>query len=125
MEAVAGLAGAAIGLGLARLLADAAVALTASTVSTLYVATAAVPPALESAIRATSASLDPRLRLYDMMTVDKLDKAGLATISFLTAVLTLLCGLALLLSTRNPDLRPADLRAEAERVLRLRVGGDR
>jgi putative ABC transport system permease protein len=44
--ALLGAAGAAIGLGLARLLADAAVALTAPTVSTLYVATAAVPPAL-------------------------------------------------------------------------------
>ena len=42
--AVLGLIGAAAGLGLARVLADGAVALTSSTVSTLYVATAAVPP---------------------------------------------------------------------------------
>ena len=46
--AVLGLAGAGIGLGFARILADAAVALTASTVSTLYVATAAVPPSLQT-----------------------------------------------------------------------------
>jgi putative ABC transport system permease protein len=39
--------GIALGLGLARLLADAAVALTASTVSTLYIAAAAVPPDLD------------------------------------------------------------------------------
>jgi putative ABC transport system permease protein len=39
--------GAALGLGLARLLADGAVALTASTVGTLYIATAAVPPAID------------------------------------------------------------------------------
>jgi putative ABC transport system permease protein len=45
--AVLGLAGAALGLGLARVLAAAAVDLTASTVSTLYIATAAAPPALE------------------------------------------------------------------------------
>ncbi len=44
--AVFGVAGAALGLALARLLADGAVALTASTVSTLYVATAAAPPTL-------------------------------------------------------------------------------
>jgi putative ABC transport system permease protein len=43
-----GVIGAALGLGLARLLADAAIALTSSTVSTLYVATAAIPPAIES-----------------------------------------------------------------------------
>ena len=46
--AVLGVAGAALGLGLARLLAEAAVSLTASTVSTLYIATAASPPALEA-----------------------------------------------------------------------------
>jgi putative ABC transport system permease protein len=45
--AALGLAGAALGLGLARLLADAAVALTSSTVSTLYIAAAAAPPAIE------------------------------------------------------------------------------
>jgi putative ABC transport system permease protein len=45
--AALGLAGAALGLGLARVLADAAVALTSSTVTTLYIATAAVPPALD------------------------------------------------------------------------------
>lgn len=43
-----GLVGAGVGLGLARLLADAAVALTASTVSTLYVAASAVPPSLDA-----------------------------------------------------------------------------
>ncbi|MCC7044941.1 MAG: ABC transporter permease [Acidobacteria bacterium] len=41
-----GLVGAAAGLGLARLLADAALALTSSTVSTLYIAVAAAPPAI-------------------------------------------------------------------------------
>ncbi len=41
-----GVAGAALGLGLARWLADAAVALTSSTVATLYVATASAPPAI-------------------------------------------------------------------------------
>ncbi len=46
--AILGIAGAALGLGLARGLAAAAVSLTASTVSTLYVATAAAPPALEA-----------------------------------------------------------------------------
>jgi putative ABC transport system permease protein len=46
--AMLGVVGAALGLGLARLLADVAVALTASTVSTLYVATAAVPPVLDA-----------------------------------------------------------------------------
>ena len=43
---VFGVAGAALGIGLARVLADAAIALTSSTVSTLYVATAAVAPAI-------------------------------------------------------------------------------
>jgi putative ABC transport system permease protein len=47
--AALGLAGSAVGLGMATLLADAAVRLTASTVSTLYVATAAVPPGLDGA----------------------------------------------------------------------------
>jgi putative ABC transport system permease protein len=41
-----GLVGAGAGLGLARLLADAALALTSSTVSTLYIAVAAAPPAI-------------------------------------------------------------------------------
>jgi putative ABC transport system permease protein len=45
--AALGTVGAALGLGLARLLADGAVALTASTVGTLYIATAAVPPAID------------------------------------------------------------------------------
>lgn len=45
--AIFGVAGAAVGLGLARLLADAAVALTASTVSTLYVRVSALPPELD------------------------------------------------------------------------------
>lgn len=44
--ALLGLAGVAVGLGLARLLADAAVSLTAATVSTLYIATAAAAPDL-------------------------------------------------------------------------------
>jgi putative ABC transport system permease protein len=44
--AVLGLAGAVLGLVLGRVMADAAVGLTASTVSTLYIATAAAPPAL-------------------------------------------------------------------------------
>jgi putative ABC transport system permease protein len=44
--AVLGLAGAVLGLGLGRVMADAAVGLTASTVSTLYIATASAPPAL-------------------------------------------------------------------------------
>ena len=44
---VLGLAGAVLGLGLGRLMADAAVGLTSSTVSTLYIATAAAPPGLE------------------------------------------------------------------------------
>lgn len=42
--AVLAIAGIAIGLGLARLLADAAVTLTSSTVSTLYIASVAAPP---------------------------------------------------------------------------------
>jgi putative ABC transport system permease protein len=42
--AVLAVAGIAIGLGLARLLADAAVTLTASTVSTLYIAAVSAPP---------------------------------------------------------------------------------
>lgn len=46
--AVLGVAGATIGLGLARLLASAAIGLTSSTVSTLYIATAAVPPDLDA-----------------------------------------------------------------------------
>ena len=45
--ALMGLAGTALGLGLGRLLADAAVGVTGATVSTLYIATAAAPPALE------------------------------------------------------------------------------
>ncbi len=45
--AVLGVAGATIGLGLARVLATGAIALTSSTVSTLYIATAAAPPALD------------------------------------------------------------------------------
>jgi putative ABC transport system permease protein len=54
--AVLGLAGAALGLGLGRLMADAAVGLTASTVSTLYIAAAAQPPGLTTghAILATA-----------------------------------------------------------------------
>jgi putative ABC transport system permease protein len=44
--AVLGLGGAALGIGLGRVMADAAVGLTASTVSTLYIATAAAPPSL-------------------------------------------------------------------------------
>ena len=44
--AVLGLAGTALGVGLGRVLADAAVGLTSSTVSTLYIATAAAPPSL-------------------------------------------------------------------------------
>ncbi len=44
--AVMGLAGAALGLGLGRLLADLAVGVTGATVSTIYIATAAAPPAL-------------------------------------------------------------------------------
>jgi putative ABC transport system permease protein len=40
-------AGIAIGLGLARLLADAAVSLTASTVSTLYIAAVSAPPEMD------------------------------------------------------------------------------
>ena len=44
--ALMGLAGTALGLGLGRLLADAAVGVTGATVSTLYIATAAAPPAL-------------------------------------------------------------------------------
>ena len=43
--AVLAVAGIAIGLGLARLLADAAVTLTSATVSTLYIAAVAAPPA--------------------------------------------------------------------------------
>ena len=45
---VLGLAGTVPGIGLGRLLADWAVGVTGATVSTLYVATAAAPPALES-----------------------------------------------------------------------------
>ncbi|HXG87782.1 MAG TPA: FtsX-like permease family protein [Vicinamibacterales bacterium] len=44
--AALGLAGTIVGIGLGRLLADVAVDLTSRTVSTLYIATAAVPPAL-------------------------------------------------------------------------------
>jgi putative ABC transport system permease protein len=43
------IAGIAIGLGLARLLADAAVTLTSSTVSTLYIASVAAPPEMNIA----------------------------------------------------------------------------
>jgi putative ABC transport system permease protein len=42
------LAGIVLGLGLARVLADATVALTSATVSTLYIATAAVPPDMDA-----------------------------------------------------------------------------
>lgn len=44
--AVLGIAGSILGIGLGRLLADAAVGLTSATVSTLYIATAAATPAL-------------------------------------------------------------------------------
>jgi putative ABC transport system permease protein len=44
--AVLSLAGSAIGIGLGRLLADAALALTSTTVSVLYIAAAAAPPSL-------------------------------------------------------------------------------
>jgi putative ABC transport system permease protein len=44
--AVLGLVGALLGLGLGRMMADAAVGLTASTVSTLYIAAVSAPPAL-------------------------------------------------------------------------------
>jgi putative ABC transport system permease protein len=44
--AVLGLAGTVLGLGLGRVMADAAVGLTSATVSTLYIATAAAPPDL-------------------------------------------------------------------------------
>lgn len=46
--AVLGLAGAVLGLGMGRLMADGAVGLTSATVSTLYIATAAAPPAMSS-----------------------------------------------------------------------------
>ncbi|HQZ38515.1 MAG TPA: FtsX-like permease family protein [Vicinamibacterales bacterium] len=46
--AVLGLAGTVVGIGLGRALADAAVGLTSSTVSTLYIATAAATPALSA-----------------------------------------------------------------------------
>lgn len=46
--AALGIAGSAAGIGMAKLLADAAVGLTASTVNTLYVATAAAPPEIDS-----------------------------------------------------------------------------
>jgi putative ABC transport system permease protein len=44
--AVLGLAGGLLGLGFGRVMADGAVGLTSATVSTLYIATAAAPPAL-------------------------------------------------------------------------------
>jgi putative ABC transport system permease protein len=47
--AVLGLAGTVVGLGLGRLLADATVGLTSTTVSTLYIAAAASPPAMTAA----------------------------------------------------------------------------
>ncbi len=47
--AALGLAGTVLGLGIGRLLADAALGLTRSTVSTLYIATASAPPALDGA----------------------------------------------------------------------------
>ena len=47
--ALVGLLGTMLGIGLARLLADWAVGLTGATVSTLYIATAAAPPALSAA----------------------------------------------------------------------------
>ena len=46
--AVLALAGIAVGLGLARMLADVAVGMTASTVSTIYIATVAAPPDMNS-----------------------------------------------------------------------------
>jgi putative ABC transport system permease protein len=46
--AALGAVGIALGLALARVLADAAVSLTASTVSTLYIAAAAVPPEMDA-----------------------------------------------------------------------------
>lgn len=48
--AALGLAGTVLGLVIGRLLADAAVGLTSATVSTLYIATAAAPPALTFAL---------------------------------------------------------------------------
>lgn len=47
--ALVGVLGTTLGLGLGRVLADLAVGITASTVSTLYIATAAVPPDLTAA----------------------------------------------------------------------------
>ncbi len=47
--AALGVAGTVLGLGLGRLVADAAVGLTSTTVSTLYIATAAAPPAMTAA----------------------------------------------------------------------------
>ncbi|MEO5818964.1 MAG: FtsX-like permease family protein [Vicinamibacteraceae bacterium] len=47
--AALGLAGTVLGLGLGRLLADAAVGLTSTTVSTLYIAAAAAPPMMSAA----------------------------------------------------------------------------
>ncbi len=47
--AALGMAGTVLGLGLGRLLADAAVGLTSSTVSTLYIAAAAAPPQMTAA----------------------------------------------------------------------------
>jgi putative ABC transport system permease protein len=47
--AALGLAGTVLGLGLGRLLADATVGLTSTTVSTLYIAAAAAPPAMTAA----------------------------------------------------------------------------
>jgi putative ABC transport system permease protein len=47
--AVMGLVGTGLGLGLGRVIADAAVGVTSATVSTLYIASAAAPPALTAA----------------------------------------------------------------------------
>lgn len=61
--AALGLAGTVLGIGLGRLLADAAVGLTSATVSTLYIATAAAPPDLTPGLVALAFAIGVPLSL--------------------------------------------------------------
>ncbi len=125
------LAGIVLGLGLARVLADAAVALTAATVSTLYIATAAVPPEMDGESRRAGRGYRacrwrcwrprcPRSRrpacrrrrpcAVTTSSTRASDFAGASSCSR-----SLLLALAAFLATRGPSQRPARLRLSARR----------
>lgn len=113
--AVLALAGIVLGLGLARLLADAAVTLTASTVSTLYIAAVSAPPQMDAghvwmaiaiglplsliaaAVPALEASrVPPTAAMRGHDTLDMRTRLRLRSLAWPLAVLALAFALALL-----------------------------